>query len=151
MLVVQVLYDAAGPDADLEYVELLNSGRRMVDLRGFRLRDDSGTFEIRDHLPVLPGDRVLVVRNSSAVRGRWGVAADVGRMGLRLANDGDMLSLEDPGGRVLDVVAWEGHLEGWEGLEAPEGRALLRLEGDDRACCGPAWCVGPAVPRGSSW
>jgi hypothetical protein len=151
VLVAQVLYDAAGRDADLEYVELLNGGRHMVDLRGYRLLDDAGTFEFYGHVPVLPGDRVLVARNSSALRGRWGVVPDVGRMRLRLANDGDVLSLEDTSGRVLDVVAWEGHLEGWEGLEAAEGQALLRVEGDGRPCCSSAWYAGHADPRGSAW
>jgi hypothetical protein len=151
VLVAQVLYDAAGRDADLEYVELLNGGRHVVDLRGYRLCDDAGRFELRGHMPVLPGDRVLVARNSSALRGRWGTVPDVGRMTLRLANDGDVLSLEDPSGRVLDVVAWEGHLEGWEGLEAAEGRALLRIGGDLRPRCSSAWYVGHADPVGSSW
>jgi hypothetical protein len=151
LLVSQVLYDVAGRDAELEYVELVNAGRRVLDLRGYALEDASGTFIVRCHAPVLPGDHVLVVRNSSAVRQRWGVVPDIGRMGLRLANDGDLVRVLDPGGGVLDVVAWEGQLEGWDDLEAGEGRALQRLPGDERPACRSAWCVGEPCPRGSTW
>jgi hypothetical protein len=151
LLVSQVLYDTPGRDADLEYVELVNAGRRMLDLEGYSLRDANSGFIVQCHVPVLPGDHVLVVRNSSAVRGRWGVVPDVGRMGLRLANDGDMVTLVDPSGLVLDTVAWEGCLEGWEGLEAGEGTALMRRAGDDRAGCPSSWYVGEPCPRRSGW
>jgi len=151
LLLSQVLYDARGRDADLEYVELLNAGGRMLDLGGFTLRDADGGFVLRGHLPVLPGDRFLVVRNASAVRGEWDVLPDVGRMGLRLANDGDVVRLLDPEGRLLDLVAWEGHMEGWGSLEAEEGLALVRIEGDGRTCQCLAWDVGPPSPRRSGW
>ena len=94
---------------------------------------------------------MLVARNTSAVRGEWGVQPDVGRMGLRLANDGDEVRLLDPDGRMLDNVAWEGHLAGWEELVAEEGLALVRLEGDPRPCESSAWCVGPPSPRRAGW
>ncbi len=151
LLFSQVLYDAVGRDADLEYVELVNAGRRVLDLEGYRLRDSSSGFTVRCHVPVLPGDHVLVARNSSAARATWGVLPDVGRMGLRLANDGDLVIVEDPEGNVLDTVAWEGHLEGWEDLEAGEGQALLRLPGDGRPGCRSSWYVGDPCPRRSAW
>jgi hypothetical protein len=151
ILISQVLYDARGEDAALEYVELVNAGDRIVDLDGFRLRDDSGTFRLRGHLPVLPGDHLLVARNASAVRELWGVTADLGRMGLRLANDGDMVEVQDPEGVRLDMVAWEGQVEGWEGLETAEGLALVRSEGDLRQWEPGAWEVGRPSPRRSGW
>ncbi|UCC94028.1 MAG: lamin tail domain-containing protein, partial [Thermoplasmata archaeon] len=151
LVMSQVLYDARGRDSDLEYVEVLNAGNGMLDLHGFRLEDEAGTFRLRGHLPLLPGDRMLVVRNSSAVKDTFGVVADLGRMGLRLANDGDALTLLDPEDRVLDRVAWEGHLEGWVDLEASEGEALVRLEGDHRRCQRAAWTVGVPDPRRSGW
>jgi hypothetical protein len=151
LLISQVLYDARGRDSDLEFVEVLNGGRAMVNLDGFRLRDDGGTFVLRGHLPLLPGDHMLVARNASAVRDEWGFVPDLGRMRLRLANDGDEVTLMDPDDNVLDQVAWEGHLEGWDGLVAEEGEALVRQAGDDRPCQRWAWNVGPPDPRRSGW
>ena len=151
VLISQVLYDARGRDVDLEFVELWNSGERMLDMKGFVLQDDKGSFSLGGHLPLLPGDHMLVARNTSAVRGEWGVQPDVGRMGLRLANDGDEVRLLDPDGRMLDNVAWEGHLAGWEDLVAEEGLALVRVEGDQRPCESSAWCVGPPSPRRAGW
>jgi hypothetical protein len=151
LLLSQVLYDARGRDSDLEFVELLNAGRGMVDLDGFSLRDDDGAFTLRGHLPLLPGDHMLVVRNSSAIRRQWGLVPDLGRMGLRLANDGDVVILADPEGTVLDRVAWEGHREGWEDLVAGEGEALVRRAGDDRPSQRWAWYVGSPAPRRSGW
>lgn len=151
LLITQVHYDAKGNDVDLEYVELMNAGDGMLDLDGFQLRDNDGTFTIRGHHPLLPGDHLLVARNSSALRGVWHVLPDVGRMGLRLANDGDVVTIVDPEGEVLDMVAWEGHMEGWEDLEAGEGLALLRREGDWRACQRSAWYVGVPSPRRTGW
>jgi hypothetical protein len=151
VLISQVLYDVEGRDLDLEFVELRNDGRGIVDLEGYMLADDGGTFPLRGHLPLLPGDLFLVVRNGTAVRDRWGVVADLGRMSLRLANDGDEVRLMAPDGVMLDQVSWEGHLEGWEEVEAREGWALLRKEGDTRVGEPGAWKVDRPSPRRSDW
>lgn len=151
VLVSQVLYDARGRDADLEFVELLNAGRGMVDLEGFRLSDEDGSFLLRGHLPLLPGDYMLVARNATAVREEWGALPDVGRMGLRLANDGDSVMVEDPDGYVLDLVSWETPGGEWSSLGTGEGQALVRLEGDLRPMEPAAWCVAPPMPRAAGW
>ncbi len=151
VLVSQVLYDAEGRDLDLEYVELVNAGSRVEDLGGFRIEDGSGSYKLRGHRPLLPGCHLLVVRNRTATRAAWGVEADAWGMGLRLANDGDVVRLVAPDGRVVDEVAWEGYLPGWEGLEADEGLALVRREGEPDASAPDAWYVGQPCPRRSAW
>lgn len=151
VLVSQVLYDALGRDADLEFVELLNAGRGMLDLDGFRLSDEDGSFLLRGHLPLLPGDHMLVARNATAVREEWGALPDVGRMGLMLANDGDSLMVQDPDGYVMDLVSWEAPEGEWASLATGEGMALVRLEGDLRPMEPSAWCVAPPRPRAAGW
>ena len=147
LVLSQVLYDARGRDSDLEFVELLNAGDRVVDAGGMRLQDDAGEFVVPPHRPLLPGAHLLVCRNRTAVRAEWGVDPDVWGMGLRLNNEGDVVALLSADGRVLDEVAWEGAVPGWGTLEAREGEALVRLDGDARAGEPSAWCVGPPRPR----
>ncbi len=149
VLLSQVLYDALGRDSDLEFVEVVNAWDRIVDLEGYILEDDAGRFEVRGHHPLLPGDHLLVVRNGSASHREWGFVPDADRMGLRLSNDGDLVALSAPDGTRLDLVAWEGHLPGWEGLEAGEGQALRRGEGDLDRCEPSAWTVEMPAPRRS--
>jgi hypothetical protein len=150
-LISSVLYDCAGRDLDLEFVELVNTGRRALDLKGAVLEDDRGRFVLGGRTPLLPGEHLLVVRNATAAREAWGVAPDVVGMRLRLANDGDVVRLVSADGVCIDEVAWEGHLPGWEGLNATEGLALVRREGDLRAREVAAWSVGEPMPRGSAW
>jgi hypothetical protein len=151
LLLSQVLYDAAGRDLDLEFLEIVNVGGRIVDLEGWELVDGSGTYTIRSRVPLLPGDHALVVRNATAVRLEWDVLADVDGMSLRLANDGDLVGLVAPDGTRVDEVAWEGYLEGWEGLETSEGEALLRFHGDLRAIEPGAWTAAMPSPRRTTW
>jgi hypothetical protein len=149
----QVLYDAKGRDSDLEFVELVNVDSRVLDLADFVIEDGNGSHRLRGHLPLLPGDHLLVVRNRTAAWQTWGVAPDSWGMGLRLANDGDVVRLVTSEGVCLDQVAWEGYLDGWEGLEAAEGMALLRRDGDLRPSEAGAWTVVKPVPRrsGPGW
>jgi hypothetical protein len=59
------------------------------------------------------------------------------------------VALSAPDGTRLDLVAWEGHLPGWEGLDAGEGQALRRGEGDLDRCEPSAWTVEMPAPRRS--
>ncbi len=149
VLLSQVLYDVRGRDADLEFVEVVNAWDRVVDLEGFVLEDDAGRYEVRGHHPLLPGDHLLVVRNGSAAHREWGFVPDADRMGLRLSNEGDRVALSAPDGTRLDLVAWEGYLPGWEGVDAGEGLALRRVEGDLDRCAPSAWTVEMPAPRRS--
>jgi hypothetical protein len=145
----QVLYDASGRDSDLEFVELVNVGTRIIDLGDFVIEDGDGSHRLRGHMPLLPGDHLLVVRNRTAGWRTWRIAPDAWGMGLRLANDGDVVRLVTPEGVCLDQVAWEGYLPGWEGLEATEGMALVRIDGDLRPSEAAAWTVAEPAPRRS--
>lgn len=153
LLISQVHYDARGRDSELEYVMLLNAGGRVVDAGGLTLEDDAGAFAIPGHTLVWPGGTLLVVRDRASVRAEWGVEADVSGMGLRLANDGDVVRLSGPHGVVLDEVAWEGFAPGWERLGAREGEALVRVGGDLRWCAPGAWSAGAPCPSrgGGPW
>jgi hypothetical protein len=151
VLLSQVLYDALGRDADLEFVEVVNAWDRVVDLEGYVLEDDGGRYEVRGRHPILPGDHLLVVRNGSASHREWGFVPDADRMGLRLSNEGDQVALLAPDGTRLDLVAWEGFLPGWEGHVAGEGQALRRDEGDLTRCEPSAWTVDMPAPRRSGW
>jgi len=150
LLLSQVLYDASGADAELEFVEVLNAGDRVVDAGGLVLEDDAGSFVLPPHRPIMPGGRLLVARDSAAPWQRWGARPDVWGMGLRLSNGGDVVRLGDGEGRTLDEVAWEGFVPGWERLSAGEGEALLRLEGQTARCDPGSWAVGaPRPSRGA--
>lgn len=112
ILLSEVLYDAvqAGPDAEFEWVELLNRTYDAVTLDGWRLADNVGD----DLIP-----RVTIAAQSYVV-----VTADAGSFALNhpgftgqivnldssigngLANDGDAVRLLAPDGRVADAMSY---------------------------------------------
>jgi hypothetical protein len=150
--IVEVLSDAATPEAGGEYVEVLNLGDQPLDLAGFRLAKagaSGGTFTrcaIAPRLggPVPPGGVAFVA--GGAYDGRYALAAGTvvygcGTSSLAggLANDRPpALQLEDPAGGVVSSI----------GIAEPAprcaGEAVARLDpaGPDEAA--NFGCVPPS-------
>ena len=117
-------------DAAFEWVEILNAGEEPVDLSGWQLSDNAST-DVLPSTPSLrlgPGERLVLAATSEAA-GTAGagirVLVEDGRLGNGLANGGDVVTLRDPAGRVVDEVDYR-----TPPLPRPEaGRSIALTEG----------------------
>ncbi len=120
-----------------EFIEITNHGSTPALLTGMRFSEGI-TFTFPDRL--LPaGESVLVVNDRDAFLSRYGEALTAQVIGTygetsRLSNGGELLTLVDRDGRVLDRVAYEDS-DSWPAAADGEGGSLerLRLDGPSDA------------------
>ncbi len=105
-----VNHDGVRSARDDEFVEIVNSGATPVCLAGWTLTDANG--RLRHLFPlgrVLEPGKALVIFGGGVPTGRFG-KADVqwttSDKGLSLTNAGDVLTLRDPDGVVVDRISW---------------------------------------------
>ena len=92
-------------DAAFEWVEVHNAGSEPIDLTGWTIADNVA----EDVLPggvVAPGAYVTIGGSAEAAGGAVDVVLEDGRIGNGLANGGDVVTLRDPWGRLVDEVAY---------------------------------------------
>ena len=112
---------------DYEYIELLNVSARTVDLEGVKFTEgivfDFAASPVRR---LLPGGRVLVVKNAAAFAARHGAGRPVAgefTNGTGLANGGERLTLTGPEG-VIRSFAYDDQLP-WPAEADGSGPALV--------------------------
>jgi len=131
-----------------EYFVLTNLAYSTVDMDGWTVTDGEGSLTFVGGLALLPGGRLALSANSSSFAAAYGVPPDIGldlassyllvaRSGsLRLADDGDNLSLLDPSGALSDLVCYGDCLvpaSGWTGGPVPalrQGEVCKRVSQD---------------------
>jgi serine protease AprX len=147
LVLSQVAYDTPGDDAIEEWVELHNPLPVDVDLSGWRLADDFRAFPFPAGSRIRAGSYLVVARDAVGYQRLTGRPPALAGLSLALGNDGDRLSLLDPGGATVDFVAWEHGWEGWETLAAARGNVIVRdrsgVDRDTRA----DWRDGAPVAR----
>lgn len=93
----------SGTDS-LEFVELFNAGNAMINIGGWYFLEG-----IEDTLPDVdlhPGDYYVISLNAQAMLNVYGVVTDQWEDGA-LNNAGELLSIADAGGNVVDSVRFE--------------------------------------------
>lgn len=117
--------------SDDEFVEIVNCGMEPVDMSGWRLSDGTS---VRHVFPdsgfiVAPGEFVTVFGGGSPV-GFSGKVYTASSGGLGLANSGDVVSLSDAAGSLVDIHSY--------GSEGADDQSMIRYPD-----CADAWttCV----------
>ena len=111
-------------EAAFEWVEVFNAGAEPIDLAGWTIGDNAAV----DVLPggvVAPGARVTIGGSAEAADGTADVVLEDGRIGNGLANRGDVVTLRDPLGRVVDEVDYRA-----PPIPLPESGRSIALSGD---------------------
>ncbi len=111
-------------EAAFEWVEVFNAGTEPVDLTGWTIADNAAV----DVLPggiVAPGAYVTIGGSAEAADGAVDVVLEDGRIGNGLANRGDVVTLRDPVGRVVDEVDYRA-----PPIPLPEVGRSIALSGD---------------------
>ncbi len=124
LLISEVFYDTPGTDDVEEWIELYNGTGSAINLNGYSLTDNVGTWQIPS-ATIAAGDRLVVARNTSGFSALYGFSPDLAGLTLALGNSGDRVILKDSTGAELDRVAWEGNLSGWT-ISASTGSSIYR-------------------------
>ena len=147
LVITEIMPDpSAVRDAAGEWFEVYNPDlERAVDLEGWTVRKDGDDgHRISVELPVPPGGYLVLARNGDEAA-NGGIAAAYEYQGFSLTNDGDVIELVEPAGRVVDRVEYK------EGLVFPGASTSLNPgfldadANDDEA----NWCrATTAMPNG---
>jgi hypothetical protein len=100
MKITEVMFNPVGVSEDLEYVELLNTSGRLIDISGWALTGGiafvfpAGTLVPQNGAVIVAGSREVFVAQYPEISGR---AQVVGDFAGNIGNDGDELRLVDAG------------------------------------------------------
>ncbi|MCP5045951.1 MAG: MBL fold metallo-hydrolase [bacterium] len=133
----EVYYDTTGTDSDEEWIELYNNSPVVVDIGGWKIKDNNGSggsYTIPSGNAIDPGTYFTIALDSTGFDALYGYDADLYGSFPSLNNSGDALILEDSHSNVIDTVAWEGGAgagtpTGWGSSSAPSastGNTIVR-------------------------
>lgn len=126
---------------DFEFIEILNTGSSMVNVRGLQGLRGLG-FSLMDYF-MAPGQRAVIVRNIQAFRHRFGPAPVIlGTWHGHLDDDGEELAVATAAGTVLTDFYF-GTTGAWpQGLA---GYSLVRRRPDQDPAAPPSWRLSLAA------
>jgi len=124
ILIAEVFYDTPGNDGKEEWIELYNSGSSVMDLTGWQIKDNNGTYTLGS-VTVAASGYLVVARDNQGFQALYGFNPDISGLSTSLSNSGDKVQLLDDLGVEIDYVAWEGYAPGWT-ISAPTGSSIRR-------------------------
>lgn len=142
----EVYYDTVGEDAAEEYVELYNHSNQNLDLSGYSISDNIGTYKIPAGTTVPAGSRIIIAANQAGFQALFGLQPDLAGMNLSLSNSGDQLTLKDASGNTLDFVAYENYVTGWN-IAASTGKVITRLNPTTDTDTVNDWVAASPTPK----
>ena len=131
MKITEIMYNPAGASSDLEYVEILNTSDREIDLSGWQLQDavtytfSEGTMVPANGVVIVTPDRTAFTTQYPDVAARALVVGDY--LGS-LRNTGEKLRLVDAGPgfpATIDLVIWQ---DGGDWPDARPGHSIELVE-----------------------
>ncbi|MBI4175749.1 MAG: lamin tail domain-containing protein [Candidatus Aenigmarchaeota archaeon] len=127
VLFTEVYYDTA--DIRDEWIELYNPTNTDISLEGWTIQDNTQTPWTLFNYTIYASSYLTISRNSTSFSDITGCDPGVSGFTKGLNNDGDQLTLRDPGGNETDFVAWEGGASGayqqWN-ISAARGKTIRR-------------------------
>ena len=103
LLITEVLYDAPTNDNTEEFVELYNNSCTAINLQGYSLQDNAGSYSLTG--TVAPRSYFLVAKNSAAMQTLYGKTPELSGLTLAFGNSGDYVKLNN-GNTEVDAVGW---------------------------------------------
>ena len=110
LLISEVLYDAPTNDSTQEFIEIYNDGCASVNLSGYALADNAGSFNLTGTIG--PASYFVVAKNTAAMQALFGKTPQQSGLTLSLGNSGDYVKLRQ-GSTEIDSVAFENAISGW--------------------------------------
>lgn len=88
----------------LEYIEILNTGNNTINIEGWYFM--AGIEDTLPNIDLAPGEYFVTAGNAQAMMNVFGIVVHEWAGGA-LANDGELITLVDSGGGVVDSVRFE--------------------------------------------
>ncbi len=105
-------------NTDPDFIELYNRGTGQISLRGYKVRDDSGTWTtLPDDAVIAAGGMYIINCDDEAKSGLPGA-----HVPFKLGGSGDQAHIASPDGTELDSITW-----GTGATDVPKGQSLGRL------------------------
>ncbi|HUN81240.1 MAG TPA: lamin tail domain-containing protein, partial [Phycisphaerae bacterium] len=144
IVINELMYHPVGDDTLGEFVELYNpSSTESVDLSNWRI--DGVALTIPAGTVILPSDFVLFVRNDAGFRATYGGHRYIGgQYSGELSNQGEQISLRDPGGRLVDEVSYE-DVAPWPTSADGAGMSLERIDPNQPGSLASNWAASLAA------
>jgi endonuclease/exonuclease/phosphatase family metal-dependent hydrolase len=120
VLLNEILANEPGAAVAGEMIELVNPGSIAIDLEGWTLSDEIGLRHRFDPDAVLPGGAALVVSGGASFDPAPTVFASEGTLGLN--NAGDVVTLRDADGALVDQVVYGSSLGDDDGVSMTRER-----------------------------
>lgn len=127
LVIAQVSYDTPGTDSKEEFIEIYNPTGATVDLSGWTLQDNVGSWSFPSGTNLASGRTLIVAADNRGFRKLYGFNPDLNGLSLALGNSGDIVRLVDNAGAEVDMVAWENFVSGWS-IAAGTGDSIERLD-----------------------
>ena len=148
VVINEIFYNPAdGDDGDAEFVELHNPGDTDIDLTGFTFDDEESlaegeTVTLSGNLPS-GGYAILTPSGFDAVE-RWGVTP-IATMSFGLSGSGDVLTLLDADGALVDEVAYDDKAP-WPVAADGDGPSAELLDPLSNNALGGSWAASSGGP-----
>lgn len=143
--VSEVYYDTVGDDNAEEYVELYNPSSTTIDVSGWTLTDNGGTYTLPSGTTIPATGFMTVSRNAAGFSTLFGKQPSVSGMTLSLSNTGDKITLKNNAGDEKDFVAWENYVSGWI-VTATTGKSIYRSNLSTDTDTNADWVAGTPTP-----
>lgn len=124
----EVYYDAKGDDYANEWLEIYNPTRDAINLSGWSISDNSGTWKFPE-ITIESSSYIIIARDSEGFQNISQCLPDIDTFTRGLNNNGDQLSLKNSNLQLIDFVAWESGADNaypdWD-IEAGNGKSIKR-------------------------
>lgn len=126
IVINEVYPDPAGKESEEEWLELYNPQSQPLSLEGWVLKDLSSREYIFPNVTIEPRGYLVIARDKVGFLNLYELNPDLTDLNLTLNNAGEVLSLYDSTGALIDQIAW-GKVDN-SYSPAPKPREGLSLE-----------------------
>jgi predicted ribosomally synthesized peptide with SipW-like signal peptide len=105
VVINEVLYDPTGAEPAEEWIEFYNAGGTAVDLGGYTITDNFGTFTLPSY-SLGAGSYAVLATSGVSFNAVYGFSPHLSGSTLSLSNTGDYIILKDSTSIELDIVVW---------------------------------------------
>ena len=106
IIINEIMHDPPSDERNGEYIELYNRGNNTIDLSGWEFVEGI-SFTFPAGTTIEPGAHLVVAANKDWISANYGDVSVIGNYENNLANEGELLRLEDSDGNLADEVNYK--------------------------------------------
>lgn len=127
LVITEIMYNSPDSGTDsLEFVEIYNNGSLSTNLKGYAFT--TGITHTFGDFTLMPGEYAVVAKDSAIIRSFFGVKSFQWTYS-DLSNGGELITLVDPSGRIVDTVRYDDMLP-WPTSADGHGPSLVLCNPD---------------------